>query len=117
MFIACTGYPGCRLTMSLPRALEDIKMTDETCQDCFKLTRKNVYKFKLDFITEYVNEAMQEVLPFDDNTSGVFCVINGCDPNYRLLCESTFGLSCKRTFDNAFQKNNNGIPNYYYQKP
>lgn len=60
---------------------------------------------------------MQEVLPSDDNTSGIFCVINGCDPNYRVLCEATFGLSNKRTFDNNDNRPNNGVPGYYYQKP
>lgn len=117
MFIACMGYPNCKVTMSLPKALEDINLTEESCQECYKLSRQKVLKFKLDFVTEYVNEVMQEVLPFDDNTSGIFCVMNGCDPAYRTLIEATQGFSNKRTFGNAFNANPNGVPNYYYQKP
>ena len=45
---------------------------------------------------------MAEVLPDDDNTSGVFCVIPGCDDRYKTLLDLTFGLPNKRTFNEAF---------------
>jgi len=57
-----------------------------------KRERKKVLKFRLDFVTDFVNEAMTEVLPDDDNTSGVFCVIPGCDPNFKTLLDATYGL-------------------------
>ncbi|CDW85516.1 dna topoisomerase [Stylonychia lemnae] len=117
LFIACTGFPDCKMTMSFPKALENISMTDEVCSECLKFQKQKVMKFKLDFVTEYVNEIMQEVLPHDDNTSGVFCVLQGCDPSFKVLIDATYGFHNKRTFDNAFQKNPNGVPNYYYQKP
>ena len=46
-----------------------------------------VKKFRLDFVTDFVNEAMSEVLPDDDNTSGVFCVVPGCDQHYKVLID------------------------------
>ena len=49
-------------------------------------------KFRLDFVTDFVNEAMNEVLPDDDNTSGVFCVMHQCDNKYKVLLDSTHGL-------------------------
>jgi hypothetical protein len=69
--------------MSLPRALESITMTDDQCAECLKRDRKKVLKFRLDFITDFVNEQMTEVLPDDDNTSGVFCVMKDCDPKFK----------------------------------
>jgi hypothetical protein len=57
-----------------------------------KRERKKVLKFRLDFVTDFVNEAMTEVLPDDDNTSGVFCVIAGCDPNFKTLLDATYGM-------------------------
>ena len=92
-------------------------MTTDECQACRRRDNRKVNKFRLDFITDFVNEAMMEVLPDDDNTSGVFCVINGCDPNYKVLLDATYGFQNKRTYDNAFQANANGVPNYYHQKP
>lgn len=72
-------------------------------------------KFRLDFVTDFVNESMNEVLPDDDNTSGVFCVIPDCDSKYRVLLDATHGLLNKRTFENAFPKNSTpGVPNYYH---
>lgn len=68
-------------------------------------------------MTDFVNEVMTEVLPDDDNTSGVFCVAPGCDPNYKTLLDATFGFQNKRTYDNAFKQNPQGVPNFYHQKP
>jgi hypothetical protein len=77
-----------------------------------------VKKFRLDFLTDFVNEAMSEVLPDDDNTSGVFCVIPDCDPRFKTLCEATYGFQNKRLYDNAFRpdQKKSGVPSYYYQK-
>lgn len=82
LFIACNGFPDCRLTLSLPKCLENITITDEECKGCYTRTKLSVKKFRLEFLTDFVNEIMGEVLPDDDNTSGVFCVVPGCDPNY-----------------------------------
>lgn len=56
VFIACTGFPECKTTMNLPKALESINMVDETCSECFKRDKKQVKKFRLDFVTDFVNE-------------------------------------------------------------
>ena len=80
LFIACTGFPECKHTMSLPKCLENITMVDEECKGCFLRTKQRVKKLRLDFVTDFVNENMAEILPDDDNTSGVFCVVPGCDP-------------------------------------
>jgi hypothetical protein len=56
---------------------------------------------------------MNEVLADDDNTSGVFCVMPGCDNKYKVLLDATHGLQNKRTFDNAFA-GTPGVPNYYH---
>lgn len=74
-------------------------------------------KFRLDFLTDFVNEQMNEVLPDDDNTSGVFCVIPGCDPRFKTLLDATFGFQNKRTYEGAFKSNPHGVPDYYHQKP
>jgi hypothetical protein len=60
---------------------------------------------------------MAEVLPDDDNTGGTFCVIPECDKGYKTLQDNTYSLPNKRTFNEAFEKNPNGVPEYYYQKP
>ena len=73
--------------------------------------------FKLEFDPNTINEAMSEVLPYDDNTAGEFCVFIGCDLNYKILCDETYQLPNKQTFNDAYQANKNGVPNYYYQKP
>ena len=72
--------------MSLPKCIENISMLQEECKNC-KHKGNSVKKFRLEFVTDFVNEAMSEVLPEDDNTSGVFCVAPGCDPNYRVLLD------------------------------
>jgi len=59
---------------------------------------------------------MNEVLADEDNTSGVFCVMPGCDNKYKVLLDATHGLQNKRTFDNAFA-GTPGVPNYYHQQP
>jgi hypothetical protein len=59
---------------------------------------------------------MTEVLPDDDNTSGVFCVMSGCDPRFKLLVDATYSFQNKRTYEGAF-KQQNGVPNFYHQKP
>ena len=116
VFVACTGFPECKTTMNLPKALESINMVEEFCKECQKRDKKQVKKFRLDFVTDFVNEAMTEVLPDDDNTSGVFCVIPNCDPAFKTLCDATYGLQNKRNYDTAFNKNNGGVPNYYKEK-
>lgn len=58
---------------------------------------------------------MSEVLPYEDNTSGHFCVIS--DESYLQLIEATKNLPFKKTFTDAFKLNENGVPNYYYEKP
>ena len=65
-------------------------------------------------MTDFVNPAMTEILPDDDNTSGVFCVMPGCDPAFKTLVDTTYGFKNKRTHEDAFQSNPNGVPNYYH---
>jgi ssDNA-binding Zn-finger/Zn-ribbon topoisomerase 1 len=87
LFIACMGFPDCKHTLSLPKCLESIIMTDEECKNCRQRTNQPVKKFRLDFVTDFVNESMAEVLPDDDNTSGVFCIAPTCDPNFKILLD------------------------------
>lgn len=70
---------------------------------------------KLDFDTNMVSESMAEVLPYEDNTCGHFCV--ACDEGYQVLLEATKNLPFKRTYNEAFRINDNGVPNYYYLRP
>lgn len=92
-------------------------MSEEKCENCFKREKRTVNKLKLEFANEMVTDVMSEVLPLDDNTSGIFCVWPGCDSNYKLILDQTFQLPNKRTYNEAFKPNPNGVPNYYYQKP
>ena len=118
IFISCTGFPQCKAAFNLPKGISNITMLKgKTCINCLK--RETVYSnlFKLEFETNLVNESMAEVLPDDDNTAGVFCVYPGCDPKFKILQEATYSLPNKKTFNAAYQANENGVPNYYYQKP
>ena len=85
LFIACSGFPDCKHTMNLPKGLSFLKMTETLCEKCLNRDRKEVKKFKLEFETNLVNEAMSEVLADDDNTGGVFCVVPNCDEGYKTL--------------------------------
>lgn len=116
LFIACTGYPNCKTVISLPKGIENVTMVEEKCQKCQR-AGKQVKKFKLEFVSELINEAMGELLTQDDGTSGTFCVMPQCDVNYKTLVDQTYSLPQKRTFNEAFNQNPNGVPNYYYQKP
>ena len=62
--------------MSLPRALTSVMMLDELCQDCIANSGTKVNLLKLDFDSNFVNECMSEVLPYEDGTSGHFCVVS-----------------------------------------
>lgn len=73
--------------MSLPKGLETITLSEEECKNCYNRMKQKVNKFRLEFVTDLVNEAMAEVLPDDDNTSGVFCVVPGCDAHYKSLLD------------------------------
>jgi ssDNA-binding Zn-finger/Zn-ribbon topoisomerase 1 len=33
-FIACTGFPKCKNTLTLPKGLESLSMTDQQCPQC-----------------------------------------------------------------------------------
>ncbi len=128
VFGACTGYPDCKTTMSVPHCLEAIKMLDQTCESCRRRGMGEVRLFKLDFQTEFVNPRLAEILPAEDNTSGTFCLNDGCDPQTKSLNDLTFGMGYQQAIpktNNNFQPNYNGrqapkagnAPNYYYQKP
>ena len=100
--------------MNMPKGLTDVTMLQTKCVKCLSRDRREVLKFKLEFDANMVNEVMSEVLPYDDNTGGEFCLVLGCDSHYQTLCDETMFLPNRRTFDEAFQANRNGIPNYYY---
>lgn len=79
LFIACTGYPQCRHVINLPKMVTHVMMLDTHCEGCLKVGQR-VNLLKLDFDANFVNEDMSEVLPFEDNTSGHFCIM--CDQQY-----------------------------------
>ena len=89
-------------------------MVEETCKECYRRDKRQVKKFRLDFVTDFINEQMVEVLPDDDNTSGVFCVMPGCDAGFKTLCDATYGFKNKRTYETAFNQDKNGVPTYYH---
>ena len=68
---------------------------------------------------------MAEALPENNNTTGVFCVFQGCDDNFEHLNHNTKNLNLKRSYQEAnLNQNvnnvayyNSNVPNYYYQKP
>jgi len=120
LFAACSGFPSCKNTMSMPKGISSLKMLEENCPKCLKRDKKEVKLFHLEFDSVLVNEIMAEFLPDQDNTAGTFCMFVGCDTAYKTLCEETHSLPNKKTFggDQSSQPvNPNGIPPYYYQKP
>jgi glutaredoxin-related protein len=44
------------------------------CPKCAKFKR-DVFRFKIKFDREIINESMAEALPEDGNTSGIFCIL------------------------------------------
>jgi hypothetical protein len=52
-------------------------------------------KFWLDFVTDLVKDAMNEVLPDDDNKSGIFCVIPNCDNKYMVMQHTESRISAR----------------------
>ena len=125
VFISCTGYPKCKNSMNLPKGVINLRMLDKFCEKCLKKNRE-VQMFRLTFDKEIVNESMAEVLPEGNNTTGVFCVFQGCDDAMTSLNMSTKGMQFKRTGDQqkTFNKDdalaqenpyyNSSVPNYYY---
>ena len=65
--------------------------------------------FKLEFGPDIINEVMSECLPDEGNTAGEFCVFIGCDLKYKTLCDETYKLPNKKTFEDAYQSNKNGL--------
>ncbi len=100
MFIACTGFPNCRATKNLPKALTGIRMLQEICKNCLDTSKGHVQLLYLEFEPNLVNETMSEILPFEDNTAGNFCV--ECDESFQTLLEVTRLLPFRRTFEQAF---------------
>ena len=63
----------------MPKGITNVNMLTTQCIKCFSRDRREVFKFKLEFDPNIVNEVMSEFLPYDDNTSGEFCLCVGCD--------------------------------------
>ena len=113
MFIACTGYPGCKAVINLPKGLTGVLMLDQVCSEC-QQQGLTVRLLKLDFDSNFVNEPMQEVLPYEDNTSGHFCVLS--DESFFQLLEAAKNIPNRKNFYERLNKNE-GVPQYYYEKP
>jgi hypothetical protein len=85
VFIACTGYPLCKNTMSMPKGIVGLQiLPNQKCQKCWNLRKREVILFKLTFQKEVINQSISEVLPYAGGTSGIFCVIEGCNDFHRL---------------------------------
>ena len=69
--------------------------------------------FRLTFEKDLINEAMAESLPDEGNTSGVFCVFQGCDQNLTNISQATKNINFKQMNDGNFRPNKH-VPNYYF---
>ena len=67
--------------------------------------------FNIGLYTDYCNERLTDYLPYDDNTSGEFCVFQGCDGNYTLICEA-LRMYPNRAYNFSYEKGN-GVPSFY----
>ena len=128
VFISCAGYPMCKNSMDLPRGITEVDMQEILCQKCLKNRKRECKMFRLTFDREIINESMAEALPDNNNTSGLFCVFQGCDDNLFTLKSNTKNINMKRTNNqnnnndnpnmvHAGQYHNTKVPNYYYTKP
>ena len=90
-------------------------MLPDICKNCLDKGKGRVHLLYLEFEPNLVNETMSEILPFEDNTAGNFCV--ECDESFQTLLEVTRLLPFRRTFEQAFMKTTSGVPIYYYTKP
>jgi len=78
--------------MSMPKGILSVNMENDKCQKCAQKGFGNVHMFRIEFLNDIINEAMREVLPEDEGTTGLFCVNQGCDPNFKVVLEHTYGL-------------------------
>lgn len=88
LFIACAGYPNCKNTMNLPKGLEKAQMQTTNCVSCLK-RGQTAKTFKLTMSAQQIKPEMAQVLPYDNHQSGNFCVVPGCDPNFKILLDAT----------------------------
>ena len=58
LFVACSGYPNCRNTLSMPKGISNLQMLDTNCPQCLKKTGREVKQFSLEFEAMLVNEVM-----------------------------------------------------------
>jgi ssDNA-binding Zn-finger/Zn-ribbon topoisomerase 1 len=103
MFVACSGFPKCKHTISLPKGISQLKMMDSLCQACQQKHKREVHTFSLQFKTNHVTEEMKEVL--DEDNFGTFCVCPDCDPKYSIVLNAT----------NPAKKPNEGAPKRQYE--
>ena len=67
LFVACTGFPSCKNTMSIPqRGITDLQLLEKTCKSCSS-PRLPVNKLQVSFDKEIMDEniARLEVLNAD----------------------------------------------------
>jgi hypothetical protein len=72
----------------MPKQLQSAQCLDEFCPRCLQKTKSQVKLFKLKMKAEGICEKVAPLLTLDYNTSGKFCVLPGCDPNYSVLMEN-----------------------------
>ena len=101
VFISCIGFPKCKNTMQMPKGISELEMLNQKCQKCWNRCKRESFVFRLTFDKETINEIMAEALPDLENTSGVFCVFQGCDDNFEHLNHNTKNLNLKRSYDEA----------------
>ena len=71
--------------------------------------------FRVEFYTDYCDENMADFLPFDDNTTGNFCVYENWDQGFALITRLTCRMPDKPYIFNDMS--NNGVPSFYSSKP
>ena len=89
LFAGCSGFPGCKNIMNVPKGISNIHMLDQNCPRCMQRDKKEVKLFDVEFSKDVVNQNMKKALNKKNNTAGTFCLNEGCDPNVQMLIEET----------------------------
>ena len=55
LFAGCSGFPGCKNIMNVPKGISNIHMLDQNCPRCMQRDKKEVKLFDVEFSKDVVN--------------------------------------------------------------
>ena len=84
LFIACSGFPDCKTTMSIPEGVDFAEKLEETCQKWEGKHKQKVNLFKLQFYEKFAeDDEVSAILKGKDH--GTFWLMKNCDQSIKTL--------------------------------